>query len=89
MDRVNTDAAGRVGFVAETADAKQYEKLEQFPYDSDWLRFNNPGDHIGPMMRSFSKNVVASVLLGKGVPPRATTQPSTRAATQPATQPSR
>ncbi|CAN5572337.1 hypothetical protein BH09PLA1_BH09PLA1_02820 [soil metagenome] len=90
VDRVKTDAAGRVGFEAPAdGDAQQYAKLTQIPYDSDWLRFNNSGDHIGPMMRSFAKNVVASVMLGRGVPPRATTAPSTRPSSLPATQPAR
>ena len=85
VDRVKTDAAGRVGYVMPpNGDPEQYAKLTQYPYDPDWLRFNNAGEHIGPMMRSFSKNVVASVLLGKGLPPRATTAPAT---TQPATIP--
>ncbi|MBC8107696.1 MAG: hypothetical protein H7Z14_13980 [Anaerolineae bacterium] len=90
VDRVKTDGAGRVGFeMPASGDKEQYTKLKQYPYDGDWLRFNNPGDHIGPMMRSFSKNVVASVILGKGVPPRATTLPSTRPTTIPSTQPTR
>ena len=84
VDRVKGVAAGLVGFtMPESADKEQYAKLTQFPYDADWLRFNNPGDHIGPMMRSFAKNVVASVMLGKGVPPRATTRPATVPSTQP------
>ena len=89
VDRVKTDAAGRVGFeMPESADKEQYAKLKQVPYDPDWLRFNNPGDHIGPMMRSFSRNVVARVLLGQGLPPRATTQPAT-VPSVPSTQPAR
>lgn len=84
VDRVKTDAAGRVGFtMPPNGDAEQYAKLTQYPYDPDWLRFNNAGEHIGPMMRSFSKNVIASVMLGKGLPPRATTLPSSQPTTQP------
>lgn len=85
VDRVKSVAAGLVGFeMPETGDKEQYAKLTQFPYDSDWLRFNNAGEHIGPMMRSFSRNVVARVLLGKGLPPRATTQSASAPSTVPA-----
>jgi Serine aminopeptidase, S33 len=82
VDRKNVDAAGRVGFVMpDGGDAEQYAKLQQIPYDADWLRFGNAGEHIGPMMRPFARNVIASVLLGKGIPPHATTRPATQAAT--------
>ena len=90
VDRVKGDAAGLIGFrMPPNADEEQYAKLTQFPYDADWLRFNNPGDHIGPMMRSFAKNVVARVMLGKGVPPRAATRTTTRPSTAPSTNPAR
>lgn len=86
IDRLQVAAAGMVGFKAPgTADAAQYEKLVQFPYDEDWVRFGNGGEHIGAMMRPFAKNVIARVLLGKGLPPRATTRPSTLPSTQPTT----
>lgn len=78
VDRVNTDAGGRVGFAlpSEPAVAGQYEKFEQVPYDNDWMRFRNNGEHIGAMSRSFARNVIARVLKGEGLPPRATTTPS-------------
>ena len=87
VDRIKVDAAGRVGFRAPASpvDARQYEKLEQFPYDADWMRFGNNGEHIGAMTRSFARNVIARVLLGKGPPPRATTRPApTTLTTRPA-----
>jgi pimeloyl-ACP methyl ester carboxylesterase len=78
VDRVQTDAAGRVGFtVPPTADATEYAKLTQISYDADWMRFDNYGEHIGAMTRSFAAHVIAPVLQGKGLPPRATTQPTT------------
>ena len=44
------------------------------------LRFGNNGEHIGAMTRSFARNVIARVLKGEGLPPRATTLPTTRKA---------
>jgi pimeloyl-ACP methyl ester carboxylesterase len=86
VDRVKGDAAGLNGYVMpETADKSQYAKLEQIPYDADWMRFDNNGEHIGPMMRPFAKNVIARVVLGKGLPPRATTAPATRPTATPTT----
>jgi pimeloyl-ACP methyl ester carboxylesterase len=88
VDRVYGDAAGRVGFTMPSgADEVQYKQLEQYPYDADWMRFRNNGEHIGPMMRPFASNVIARVLLGKGLPPRATTQPTTQSSSRPASQP--
>ena len=71
VDRVKTDAAGRVGFrVPEhPAVAGQYEKFVQYPYDPDWMRFRNNGEHIGPMMRPFAREVIAAVIQGRGPTP--------------------
>jgi pimeloyl-ACP methyl ester carboxylesterase len=86
VDRVQTDAAGRVGFVKpDGADAAQYEKLVQIPYDTAWLQLGNMGDHIGPMFRPFAKMII-SPLLQTGVLPvlpplkLTTTQPTTSSA---------
>jgi hypothetical protein len=69
VDRVKTDAAGRVGFIRpDNASAEQYQKLVAVPYDSAWMRFDNFGDHIGPMMRPFAKHVIAPTLLDGVVP---------------------
>ncbi|HRK31874.1 MAG TPA: alpha/beta fold hydrolase [Tepidisphaeraceae bacterium] len=63
VDRVRTDAAGRVGFEMPThGDAKQYEKLHQLPYNADWRRHYNSGDHIGATMRPFVRSVIAPLL---------------------------
>ena len=65
MDGEKTDAAGRVGFVRpDTADATQYDKLVQTPYDPAWERYFNFGDHIGPMARPFAAVVLAPLLRG-------------------------
>jgi hypothetical protein len=84
VDRIKTDAGGRVGFVVprEPSVPGQYEKFEQMPYDPDWMRFYNNGEHIGAMSRTFARKVIAPVLLGKGLPPRATTQPATMPTTR-------
>jgi pimeloyl-ACP methyl ester carboxylesterase len=65
IDRVRTDAAGRIGFARpkHPADATQYEKLVAWPYDAAWMEYGNIGDHIGPMTRSFARKVLAPVLL--------------------------
>lgn len=87
VDGVKTDAAGRVSFtMPRTADPVQYEKLVQFPYSSSWMKLGNIGDHIGPLSRSFAREILAPLMLnGKmpaGVPP--TTTRSATSATQPA-----
>jgi len=64
IDGVNTPAAGLVGFKRpESADAPQYDKLVQKPYDKGWMIFGNIGDHIGCMSRPFAQNVIAPILI--------------------------
>lgn len=82
IDRVKTDAAGRVGFAQPAnADTTQYEKLVQVPYDTAWLRLGNVGDHIGPMFRPFSRTIIAPLVLTGQLPALEKLAPS---ATQPA-----
>jgi pimeloyl-ACP methyl ester carboxylesterase len=85
VDRVKTDAAGRVGFRVPEHPAVegQYAKFVQYPYDPDWMRFRNNGEHIGPMMRPFAREVIASVIQGRGPSPLPTSQPTTMPATGP------
>lgn len=85
VDRVKTDAAGRVGFRVpqDPAVAGQYGKFVQYPYDPDWMRFRNNGEHIGPMMRPFAREVIAAVIQGRGPTPLPTSQPTTAPATGP------
>jgi hypothetical protein len=60
VDRVNTDAGGRVGFAMPLfGDPIQYMKLMNVPYTPAWLRYGNSGDHIGVMTRAFAKLVLA------------------------------
>jgi pimeloyl-ACP methyl ester carboxylesterase len=63
IDGVQTDAAGRVGFAQPPgADAAQYEKLIEVPYDRGWIRLSHIGDHIGPMMRPFAREILAPLV---------------------------
>lgn len=63
IDRVKSDAAGRVGFqVPETADVGQYRKFANIAYDTAWLRVGNAGDHIGAMLRPFARTVISPLL---------------------------
>lgn len=63
FDRVKTPAAGFVGFqVPRHGKTKEYDKLIQLPYDPDWAKLGNPGDHIGPTGRRFAKAVLAPLL---------------------------
>src|SRR5688500_4134710 len=85
IDRIMTNAAGRVGFVRPAgADEQQYAKLVQIPYDRGFMVFGNIGDHIGAMMPRFAAKVIAPLLL-TGELPRPTTHPATAPA--PATAP--
>jgi pimeloyl-ACP methyl ester carboxylesterase len=69
IDRVYTDAAGRVGFtMPKTADAQQYAKLVSIPYNPAWMRWGNSGDHIGEMMRPFAQNCICPLLLSGTLP---------------------
>ena len=88
IDGVKTDAAGRVGFTKPaSADAGQYAKLVPEPYDLRWLQYDNYGDHVGGMNRSFSEHLLLPLLLSGTlpvVPPLPATRP---AAVRPATGP--
>ena len=83
IDGVHTAAAGLNGFSRPaTADAAQYAKLIQFPYDPRWLPLAHAGDHIGPMAAPFAKGVLAP-LLTSGPKAGQTTRPVLPATTQP------
>jgi pimeloyl-ACP methyl ester carboxylesterase len=73
IDGVKTDAAGEIGFIkpAGAVDA-EYEKLVPMPYDPSWVRFNDYGDHIGPMTRRFARFALAPLVVEGRLP---TTQP--------------
>ena len=53
IDRVRTDAAGRVGF------ARAYPNLVEIPYDQSFMKFDHPGDHIGALFPRFATQVIA------------------------------
>jgi len=61
------------------ADAVQYEKLMQVGYNDAWSQFGDIGDHIGPMTRSFARNMLGPLLVSGAfppVPPLPTTNPA-------------
>jgi pimeloyl-ACP methyl ester carboxylesterase len=69
IDGVKTDAGGRVGFTRPAhAEIAQYDKLEQFPYDPDWMRLNNYGDHVGAMARKFSQVILEPLIMTGKLP---------------------
>jgi hypothetical protein len=78
VDRVHTDAAGRVGYHIPTSQpaAKEYAKLQQFRYRESWLKYDHIGDHIGPMTRRFAQYIIAPLLLTGKLPEDSTTNPS-------------
>jgi pimeloyl-ACP methyl ester carboxylesterase len=87
IDRIMTNAAGRVGFEKPVgADDQQYAKLVQIPYDRGFMLLGNIGDHIGPMMPRFAAKVIAPLIL-TGELPRPTTQPDTGPTTRPTSSP--
>jgi hypothetical protein len=69
VDGVKAEASGKVGFtMPKSADPEQYRKLVQVPYDSAWIKLGNIGDHIGPMSRGFSREVLAPLMLTGNLP---------------------
>jgi hypothetical protein len=70
VDRVFTDAAGRVGYrKPDGADDEQYQKLVQMPYRDEWTRFGDIGDHIGPMTRAFARSMLVPLITEGAFPP--------------------
>ena len=66
IDGQKTDAAGKVGFTRPpTGDPAEYAKIVPMPYQSAWMRYENIGDHIGPMMTPFARAVIAPLILGQ------------------------
>jgi pimeloyl-ACP methyl ester carboxylesterase len=79
MDGVKCDAAGRVGFVRPaSADPIQYQKLVSMPYQQDWRKFYDYGDHIGGMTLDFGRSILAPLMLHPSAVPGTTTAPVVR-----------
>ena len=73
IDGVQTIAAGFSGFVQPVgADPLMYQKVIACPYQRDWMKFNDYGEHIGAMSRPFAAAILAP-LIGSAQAP--TTQP--------------
>lgn len=70
IDRIKTDAAGRVGFFMpdSPADASQYEKLRQVYYQAEFLKLANNGEHMGAMMTPFAARVLAPLVSSGQLP---------------------
>lgn len=65
IDGVQTEAAGKVGFVRPAnGDEGEYRKVVEVPYEPGWARYGNYGDHIGGMMKGFVSEVVAPMVMG-------------------------
>jgi pimeloyl-ACP methyl ester carboxylesterase len=74
VDGVKVEASGKVGFKRPPrGDERQYAKLVQMSYSSDWIKLGNIGDHIGSMARPFAREVIAPLLISGALP---TTKPS-------------
>ena len=64
IDGVQMEAAGKVGFVRPAGgDEGEYRKVMQVPYEPEWARYGNYGDHIGGMMRRFVEAVVTPMVM--------------------------
>jgi pimeloyl-ACP methyl ester carboxylesterase len=64
-------SGGYIGFtMPANGDAKEYKKLVQYDYDPLWMKYDNGGDHIGPMHTQFAKNVLAPLILKDKAPPQ-------------------
>ncbi len=84
IDGVKTDAAGRVGFRKPPAgDGEQYAKLVQLPYEADWVRYHNYGDHVGGMTRIFAATILAPLTLSGILPATPASRPSAPVITKP------
>ena len=69
IDGVKEEASGLRGFTKpKGADDAQYAKLVPMPYTAAWMKFDNIGDHIGPMGRRFAAAVISPIVQGKKPP---------------------
>jgi hypothetical protein len=75
IDGVKTDASGRVGFVMPpVGDVGQYAKLCSLPYNPEWIRLGDQGNHIGAMDHRFARIVLAPLVLSGTLPPESKEQ---------------
>ena len=87
VDGVKAEASGKIGFtMPATADKSQYAKLVQIPYQSEWIKLGNIGDHIGGMSRPFARGVIAPLLARGELPALAPATPAD-GTTKPAAEP--
>jgi hypothetical protein len=82
VDGIRSEGAGKVGYqMPSGADARQYDKLQQFGWEESWMRYNDIGDHIGPMTRPFARFMLAPLIL-KGELPKVEPLPATTQSSQ-------
>jgi len=80
IDGVKTPAAGFGGFVRPaTGDVGQYTKLVPMPYDPQWVRYDDYGNHVGAMSWRFAQQVLAPLVLSGKLPPHVEAVSSTTA----------
>ncbi len=67
IDGKKVEAAGLKGFVCPPgADEQQYKKLIAQPYQREWAKlYGNGGSHICGMQKTFARDYVAPLILGK------------------------
>jgi hypothetical protein len=55
-----------------------YEKVISRPYQHEWVRYNDYGDHIGAMSRPFGKAVLAPLIASSMESATSSVEPATR-----------
>jgi len=76
MDGQRIPAAGFSGFVKPPgADGAMYQKVHQYPYQYEWEKYGDYGDHIGAMSQLFADAVIAPLFLDRPTP---ATQPTVK-----------
>jgi pimeloyl-ACP methyl ester carboxylesterase len=61
---VHTASAGNVGFAKPPGrDAIQYQKLVEIPYQFEWMKYANFGEHTGPTSQDFAREVLAPMVV--------------------------
>jgi hypothetical protein len=62
-----TAAAGQTGFRKPPGyDPAEYKKLVEIPYQFEWIKYGDFGEHVSQMSRSLAKEVLGPMLVGDG-----------------------
>jgi pimeloyl-ACP methyl ester carboxylesterase len=62
IDRKNTAAAGRIGFVDAAGKPRESQQIKQIEWRPDWARLGHWGGHIGWLARPWAREVLAAQL---------------------------